>query len=103
MRDGQQRVEVLQALAKLKYLVSKNNFILVNRRFPHAQAITSNLAKIIINQLQVRDFQKHESDRDRLDEYVWVFKTEYGDIYYIKFKFIENDRKVKFISFHLSN
>ncbi|AZZ60416.1 type II toxin-antitoxin system MqsR family toxin [Oenococcus sp. UCMA 16435] len=96
-------MEIIQVLAKLKYLVSRNDFILVNRRASHAQAVTSSLAKIITNQLQIRDFQKHESDRDRPDEYVWVFKTEYGDTYYIKFKFIENGSKVKFISFHLSN
>lgn len=90
-------------LAQLKYLVSKNQFYLVNRRTQHAQAVTTSLAKLIVNQLSVSDFQKYEVDRDRPQEYVWVFKTAYGDTYYIKFKFVDNDRQVRFISFHVSN
>ncbi|AMV68623.1 Phage protein [Pediococcus damnosus] len=92
-----------EALARLKYLISKNQFILVNRRASHTQAVTSSLAKVIVNQLSITDFQKHEEDRDRLNEFVWVYKAEYGEVYYIKFKFINDNNMVKFISFHISN
>lgn len=78
------------ALAKLKYLMAHNKFVIVNRRAKHAQAITTSLAKIIVNQLTIKDFQKYEIDRDRKNEFVWVYKTDYGEIYYIKFKFINN-------------
>lgn len=94
MRDGKQRMEVVQALAKLKYLVSRNHFILVNRRSRQAQAITSSLAKIITNQLQARDFQKHESGRASARRICLGLQNRIWRHLYIKFKFI---------SFHLSN
>ncbi|MFD1421837.1 type II toxin-antitoxin system MqsR family toxin [Lactiplantibacillus songbeiensis] len=90
-----------EALARLKYLVSVNQFTMVTRRSMQATAVTRSMAKIIVQQLQVEDFKKYELDRDRPGTYLWVFKTEYGDTYYLKFKFL--DKSVKFISFHLSN
>lgn len=96
-------MRLAKVLARLKYLVSRNQFYLVNRRAEHAQTVTSSLAKEITNQLSIDDFQKYEEDRNRPDEYIWMFKTDYGDIYYIKFKFIEDNQKVRFISFHISN
>ncbi|EHO53004.1 toxin-antitoxin system, toxin component [Lentilactobacillus kisonensis DSM 19906 = JCM 15041] len=100
---GGASLELVVVLAQLKYLVSKNQFQLVNRRAHHAQAVTTTLAKVIVNQLSTSDFQKYEEDRDRPKEYVWVFVTDYGDTYYIKFKFINNTQMVRFISFHLAD
>lgn len=92
-----------EALAKLKYLTAKNQFLLVNRRLSRAQAVTSSLAKEIVKQLTIADFQKYEADRDRLNEFVWIYETDYGAVYYIKFKFINDSTMVRFISFHVSN
>ncbi|WP_338092494.1 hypothetical protein [Lentilactobacillus sunkii] len=74
-------MELAEVLAQLKYLVSKNNFSLVNRRAQHARAVTTSLAKLIVRQLSIEDFQKYEEDRDRPHEYVWIFETDYGDTY----------------------
>ena len=76
------------ALIEVKRLVRANRFVLVKRRSPKSMAVTTALAKLIVSKLAITDFVKHEADRDCLDEYVWIFKTEFG---------------VKFISFHVSN
>ncbi|WP_373443647.1 type II toxin-antitoxin system MqsR family toxin [Lacticaseibacillus paracasei] len=89
-----------ETLAKLKYLVNANRFDIVRRREPRAQAVAASLAKVIVRHLTVQDYKKHEQDRDFSNEYVWVFKTEYGAVYYIKFKIIDDTNWVKFISFH---
>ena len=91
-----------EALARLKYLVSRNQFSMVSRQSTHATPVTSVLARLIVQQLLIQDFKKYDQDRDRPGEYLWVFKTDYGAIYYLKFKFISNNQHVKFISFHLS-
>ena len=91
-----------ETLAKLKYLVSENRFSLVNRRNPRAQAVEADLAKVIVQQLSHNDYKKHELDRNGSHEYVWVFKTEYGVFYYLKFKINQDTNWVKFISFHES-
>lgn len=90
-------------LAKVKRLVGDNRFMLVRRRATHAKAVTRALAKEIIAQLSISDFRRRDFDRDDPDEYVWIFKTEFGAVYYIKFKFMKKDSRefVKFISLHL--
>lgn len=92
-----------EALLLLKDLVAQDKFSLVNRRAIHAQAVTSTLAKCIVTQLQITDFKGHELDRDVPDEFVWIYKTYFGEVYYIKFKFMDADSRVKFISFHISD
>ncbi|MDF7683733.1 type II toxin-antitoxin system MqsR family toxin [Lactobacillus sp. ESL0679] len=96
-------MNLIEVLARLKYLVAKDQFCLLNRRARRAQAVTSALAKEIVKQLSIEDFRSFEEDRDRIGEYLWIFQTEYGEVYYLKFKFVENNQRVKFISFHLSN
>lgn len=92
-----------EALARVKYLVACDRFSLVNRRSQSATAVTSTLAKIIVQQLRLTDFRKYTADRDRPGEYLWIFKTDYGDTYYLKFKFTQQNHFVRFISFHLSD
>lgn len=90
-------------LAKLKRLVSRDQFVLVNRRAIRAHAVTRTLAKEIVAQLLVSDFRKRDQNYDIPGEFVWFFKTEYGAVYYLKFKFINDGNYVKFISFHLND
>lgn len=58
------------------------------------------LAKKIVMQLSVNDFVKRERNRNNLSQFVWVFKTTDGKVYYIKFVFVDNYHSVVFISFH---
>lgn len=84
----------------VKRLVSEDHFSLVNRRANHAQAVTKAVAKMVINQLSESDFVKKEEDRKFSGEYLWIYETEFGIKYYIKFKFSSDLNWVKFISFH---
>jgi len=95
-------MSVTAILSRVKYLVSQNRFQIVNRREHHAQSINSHLAKQIVRQLSIADFCKCELDYDVSGEYVWVFKTTFELVYYIRFKFITNNQMVKFISFHIA-
>lgn len=95
-------MEIEEALALLKYLVSHNRFHLVNRRDKMAQPVSRELAKSIVQQLTSSDFYKHEQNRNNPLQYVWIFITDDGKRYYIKFVFVKNNSGVVFISFHIS-
>lgn len=84
----------------VKRLVKEDHFTLVNRRSNHAKAVSKSVAKIVIDQLDESDFVKREEDRKFLGEYLWIYETEFGIKYYIKFKFSSDLSWVKFISFH---
>lgn len=95
-------MEIEEALGLLKYLVSHDHFHIVNRRDVMAQPVSRELAKSIVQQLQASDFQGHERNRNNPTQFVWIFITDDGERYYIKFVFVENDSRVVFISFHVS-
>jgi hypothetical protein len=92
-------MEVCEALEKLKEQVENGNYEVVPRSDRRKSPVKSSLIPIIVAALSIDDFEKYEEDRDVLGTYVWVFITEDGIRYYVKFKFIENDR-VKFLSVH---
>lgn len=94
-------MDVAEALARLKFLVSHDHFQMVQRRARMAMPVSETLAKEIVRQLLISDFVKHEPNRNNPLQFVWVFKTSDGQTYYIKFVFTENNQKVVFISFHL--
>ncbi|GEP18886.1 type II toxin-antitoxin system MqsR family toxin [Pediococcus argentinicus] len=94
-------MSVNEALAKLKYLVSHGKFKIVNRRDSPALPVSNELAREIIRQLALDDFIKCEPNRNNPIQMVWIFKTDDGQRYYIKFLFLEEEPKVIFISFHL--
>lgn len=96
-------MEVAEALTKLKFLVSHDRFKLVTRRGTMKVTVSRMLAKTIIEQLSSEDFVKHERNRNNYIQFIWVFKTEYDQTYYIKFVFAENVHLVVFISFHLDS
>jgi len=93
--------KIAQALKLLQEEVKKGNFEFVNRRERTKSPISSVIAIIIIENLTIDDYVKDELDHNGSGDYIWVFKADDGTQYYIKFKFIENNR-VKFISFHES-
>lgn len=93
------RVNVKAVLSKLKNSVGSENFEFVSRANRSKSPVTSIIAKLVVENLVVADFQKHELDHNGSGEYIWVFITNDGIRYYIKFKFLQNER-VKFISFH---
>lgn len=95
-------MEIEEALGLLKYLVKHDRFHIVNRRDIMAQPVSRELAKSIVQQLSVDDFQSHERNRNNPMQFVWIFITDDGERYYIKFVFIENNSGVVFISFHIS-
>ncbi|MFC6295832.1 type II toxin-antitoxin system MqsR family toxin [Lactiplantibacillus daoliensis] len=88
-------------MAQVKSIDEKHKYIFVNRRALHARAVTTVLAKLIVEQLDETDFVQRAEDWDYPGEYLWIFETQFGEIYYIKFKFVVNNL-VKFISFHVS-
>lgn len=94
-------MDVAEALARLKFLVSHDHFQMFQRRARMAMPVSETLAKEIVRQLLISDFVKHEPNRNNPLQFVWVFKTSDGQTYYIKFVFTENNQKVVFISFHL--
>lgn len=65
-------------------------------------AIKNELIKKVVPGLKVSDFNKKELDYNGSGEYIFVFITQEGMKFYIKFKFVFNEgqEKVKFISFH---
>ncbi len=94
-------MEVAEALARLKFLVKRDRFMLVKRRDRMAMPVPVTLVKEIVRQLSVNDFVKHEPNRNNPLQFIWVFKTSDGQTYYIKFVFTDDNQKVVFISFHL--
>lgn len=94
-------MEVWEALAKLKFLVRHDRFYLVKRRSRQAMPVSETLAKEIVAQLSVEDFVAHELNRNNPTQFVWIFKTSDGQIYYLKFVFDDDNNRVVFISFHL--
>ena len=93
------QINVAEVLEKLKNSVSNDNFEFVIRANRSKNDMTRTDAKTIVSGLVVTDFQKHELDHDGSGEYVWIFISSDGIRYYIKLKFLRDDR-VKFISFH---
>ncbi|WP_461244169.1 type II toxin-antitoxin system MqsR family toxin [Secundilactobacillus muriivasis] len=93
-----------EALTLAKYLMENDRFQISKRRAMHAQPISNALAKEIMRQLKITDFVKYEEDRnpDYSGEFAWVFETQFGEQYYIKFKFKNNNTLIWFISFHPS-
>lgn len=96
-------MEVGEALARLKFLVRHDKFIIVQRRSIMALPVSRPLAKEIVRQLSIKDFVRHEPNRNNPLQFVWIFKTVDNQVYYIKFVFIDDNQKVVFISFHLDN
>lgn len=94
-------MEVAEALARLKFLVKHDHFQMVQRKNKMAMPVSVPLAKELVRQLSISDFVKHESNRNNPLQFVWVFKTSDGQVYYIKFVFTDDNQKVVFISFHL--
>ena len=95
-------MDTAEALARLKFLVRHDNFKLVNRKKKMAVPISIPVVKEVVKQLSIRDFVKHEPNRNNPMQFVWVFKTIDGHVYYIKFVFINHFHKVVFISFHIN-
>ena len=93
------QINVAGVLVKLKNSVNNDNFEFVTRANRSKNDMTRVEAKVIVSTLVETDFQKHELDYDGSGEYVWIFISSDGIRYYIKLKFLQNDR-VKFISFH---
>jgi len=93
-----------EALALLKSLVANNQFNIAFRRAQHAFPVTTSVAKIIVANLEITDFEKYEEDDNARysGEYCWSFMTEQNDKYYLKFKFQNTDSWVKFVSFHIA-
>ncbi|GAX07116.1 hypothetical protein IWT25_02464 [Secundilactobacillus pentosiphilus] len=93
-----------EALKLVKHLVNINQFTITKRRQSAAYPVTNALAKVIINQLNIKDFVRYDADRSAkyAGEFVWIFETDFEEVYYIKFKFTNDNKHVKFISFHPS-
>ena len=92
-------INVVEILDQLKKSVKEGNFEFVVRAKRLKSPVTSNVARIIVQNLRKEDFNKRALDHDGSGEYLWVFISDDGIRYYIKFKFLKNNR-VKFISFH---
>lgn len=90
------------ALALLKHLVSNDKFKFVARQNKMALPVSNETAKTVVRQMSIDDFVSYSEDRDRPGEFLWIFITDDGQKYYLKFKFIHQDTMVKFISFHIS-
>ena len=93
------QIDINEILDKLKISVNNNNFEFVPRADRSKSPATTTIAKIIVESLVEDNFWKRELDRNGSGEYVWIFISDDGIRYYIKFKFLQNNR-VKFISFH---
>ncbi|MGO5472391.1 type II toxin-antitoxin system MqsR family toxin [Streptococcus hyointestinalis] len=93
--------EIEELLSHLKELVARDAFYTVLRG-GRKVAIKNELIKKVVPSLKVSDFNKKELDYNGSGEYIFVFITQEGMKFYIKFKFVFNKgkEKVKFISFH---
>ncbi|WP_243129843.1 type II toxin-antitoxin system MqsR family toxin [Leuconostoc lactis] len=93
-----------EALALLKSLVFAGKFNLEPRKARHASPVTKQVAKIIVVDLTVTDFTKHEKDKNPRfpGEYIWEFIAKQDEKYYLKFKFVREEGSVKFVSFHIA-
>lgn len=96
-------MEVQEALARLRFLVNHGRFQIVRRRKRMAMPGSRDLAKELVRHLLVTDFVKKEPNRNNPTQFVWIFKTSNGEVYYLKFVFVDNFQKVVFISFHLDH
>lgn len=85
------------ALAKLKALVCEGDFEFAPRYKSH---VTSKLAKVIVETLSIDNLDSMGFDYNGTGDLVFVFISDDGICYYIKFKFINSESTVKFISFH---
>lgn len=94
-------MDISEALARLKFLVSQEQFQIVRRRKRMAMPVPVSLAKELVRQLTIKDFVKRERNRNNPLQFVWIFKTTDGQTYYIKFLFTDDCKKVIFISFHV--
>lgn len=72
---GVEKLNEKFALKILKRLVAEDNFIIINRRAPHAKAVTNEVAKIVISQLTISDFVKRTEDKAFPGEFLWIYKT----------------------------
>lgn len=93
-------IEILHVLDKLKKLVSARSFEFVLRKDSNKRHISSTVASIVVQGLTANNFEKKELDRNGSGDFIFVFISEDGTRYYIKFKLIDDESKVKFISFH---
>lgn len=93
-----------EALSLLKALVSSGHFRLEARSAVHASPVTTEMAKIIVANLTLSDFDKcvEDSASKFHGEYLWIFKPERDDKYYLKVKFIQKNSFAKFVSFHIA-
>lgn len=85
------------ALAKLRTLVREGNFEFAPRKKSH---VTSKLARIIVDTLSIDHYNSMGFDYDGTGDLVFAFISDDGIRYYIKFKFMNSNTTVKFISFH---
>lgn len=85
------------ALVKLKILVREGSFEFAPRKKLH---VTSKLARVIVETLSINNYSSIGFDYNGTGDLVFVFISDDGVRYYIKFKFINNNTTVKFISFH---
>ena len=92
-------IDVDEILKKLKYSVDSDNFEFVPRANRSKSPVTTKVAKIVVQHLVKEDFKKRALDHNGSGEYIWIFISDDGIRYYIKFKFLQHER-VKFISFH---
>jgi len=93
------QINIKTVLNKLKKSVRQDDFEFVSRIDRSKSPVISKIAKIIVQTFKETDFVKFDLDHNGSGDYVWIFISDDGIRYYIKFKFLENDR-VKFISFH---
>lgn len=84
------------ALAKLRTLVREGNFEFA----PRKNHMLLKLARIIVDTLSIDHYNSMGFDYDGTGDLVFVFISDDGIRYYIKFKFINSNTTVKFISFH---
>lgn len=68
-------MDVAEALARLKFLVSHDQFQMVRRKAKMALPVSLSLAKEIVSQLSEDDFIKCERNRNDPLQFVWIFKT----------------------------
>ena len=79
-------MEVQEALARLKFLVNHGPFQIVRRRDRMAMPVSRDLAKELVRHLLVTDFVKKEPNRNNPTQFVWIFKTSNGEVYYRNLK-----------------
>jgi hypothetical protein len=86
-----------EALKRMQEMVLEGKFEFAPRKKLH---VSSKLARIIVEELTPDDYESHGYDFNGSSDLVFVFISGDGIRYYIKFKFINDETAVKFISFH---